>query len=58
LLALLINDVRAEVKKEGMKIDGDGWQKALDLDLLLELLRRGDEAEAKATLLSNLKKQK
>ena len=54
LLALLINDVRAEVKKEGMKIDGDRWQEALDLDLLLELLRRGDEEKAKATLLSNL----
>ncbi len=54
LLALLINDVRAEVKKEGMKIDGDRWQEALDLDLLLGLLRRGEREKAKATLLSNL----
>jgi siroheme synthase-like protein len=51
----LIGEVRAEVKQEGMKVDGDRWQKALDLDLLLELLSRGDEAEARAILLSNLK---
>jgi len=53
----LIGEVRAEVKREGMKIDGDRWQKALDLDLLLELLRRGDEEKAKAILLSHLKEQ-
>jgi len=51
----LIGEVRAEVKREGMKVDGDRWQKALDLDLLLELISRGDEAEARAILLSNLK---
>ncbi len=54
-LAHLIGEVRAEVKREGMKVDGDRWQKALDLDLLLELISRGDEAEARAILLSNLK---
>ena len=54
-LTHLIGEVRAEVKREGMKVDGDRWQKALDLDLLLELLSRGDEAEARAILLSNLK---
>ena len=54
LLALLINDVRAEVKREGIKIDGDGWQKALDLDKLLGLLRRGEREKARATLLSSL----
>jgi len=54
LLTLLINEVRAEVKREGIKIDGDGWQEALDLDLLLDLLRRGEKEKAKATLLSNL----
>ena len=53
----LIGEVRAEVKREGMKIDGGRWQEALDLDLLLELLRRGDEEKAKAILLSDLKEQ-
>ena len=51
----LIGEVRAEVKREGMRIDGDRWQKALDLDLLLELISRGDGEKARAILLSNLK---
>jgi hypothetical protein len=38
-----------------VKVDGDGWQEALDLDLLLELLRKGEKEKAKAVLLSNLK---
>ena len=57
-LIRLIGEVRAEVKREGMNIDGDRWQEALDLDLLLELLRRGDEEKAKAILLSDLKEQR
>ena len=51
----LIGEVRAEVKREGMKVDGDRWQKALDLDLLLELISRGDGEKARAILFSNLK---
>jgi len=54
-LICLIGEIRAEVTREGIKIDDDRWQEALDLDLLLELLKRGDEEKAKAILLSNLK---
>ena len=54
-LALLINEVRAEVKKQGIEVNGDAWQEALDLDLLGDLLRRGDKEKAKVILLSNLK---
>ncbi|MFQ5997022.1 MAG: bifunctional precorrin-2 dehydrogenase/sirohydrochlorin ferrochelatase [Dehalococcoidales bacterium] len=54
-LIRLIGEVRTEVKREGIKIDGDRWQEALDLDLLLELLKRGDEEKAKAILFSDLK---
>ncbi len=53
-LALLIDEVRAEVKRQGIKVNGDAWQEALDLDLLGDLLRRGDNEKAKAILLSNL----
>ena len=49
--------MRAEVKRQGIKVDGDAWQEALDLDLLSDLLRRGDNEKAKAILLSNLKAQ-
>jgi siroheme synthase-like protein len=55
-LALLIDEVRAEVKRWGIEVDGNAWQEALDLDLLSDLLRRGDNEKAKATLLSNLRK--
>jgi siroheme synthase-like protein len=54
-LAHLIGEVRAEVRQQKIVIDGDGWQEALDLDLLLDLLRKGKQEEARATLVSNLK---
>ena len=54
-LALLIDEVRTEVKQQGIKVDGDTWQRALNLDLLPDLLRKGDSQRAKAILLSNLK---
>jgi len=56
-LALLIAEVRAEVKRQGIKVDGDAWQKALELGLLTDLLRRGDSEKARALLLSSLKRQ-
>ena len=54
-LASLVSEVRGEVKQQGIKIDDTGWQEALDLDLFLELLRKGEKVKAKAILLSNLK---
>ena len=54
-LALLIDEVRTEAKQQRIDVDGDAWQEALDLDLLLELLRRNDAEKAKAILLRNLK---
>ena len=55
-LTRLIAEVRAEIKREGIKIADDHWQEALDLDLLLELLKKGEMGKAKAILLSRLKK--
>jgi siroheme synthase-like protein len=54
-LALLIDEVRTEAKQQRIEVDGDAWQEALDLELLLELLRRKDAEKAKAILLRNLK---
>ncbi len=56
-LALLIDEVRAEVKKQGITVNGDAWQEALDLDLMIDLLGRGDNEKAKAILLGNLKRR-
>ena len=50
----LVEEVRSELKKRAVTVSGDDWQKALDLDLLLELLRTGHREKARATLLGNL----
>ncbi len=50
----LIKEVRAELQNRAVTVSGNDWQRALDLDLLLELLRNGQRDKAKATLLVNL----
>jgi len=55
-LALLIGEVRAELKRQGIKASGHSWQEAIDLDVLIELLRAGQSKQAKATLLANLER--
>jgi len=54
-LSSLISRVRAQAREQNIKVSGDGWQEALDLDLLLEMLRQGKEEEAGTVLLNNLK---
>ncbi len=53
-LVRLIGEVRAELKRQGVKLTGDDWQEALDLDFMLDLLKRGGEEKAKAFLLERL----
>jgi siroheme synthase-like protein len=54
-LTSVISEVRAEIRQQKITIDSDGWQEALDLDLLLGLLEKGEKETARVTLLSNLK---
>ncbi|MFC2014533.1 bifunctional precorrin-2 dehydrogenase/sirohydrochlorin ferrochelatase [Chloroflexota bacterium] len=54
-LSSMIGKVRAEAKQQNIRVSGDGWQDALDMDLLLDLIRNGKEEEASVTLLNNLK---
>src|SRR3989304_1577120 len=54
-LGRLLGEVRAEAKKQKITVDGDGWQEAIDLDQILELLRNNEEQKAKKTVLNNLK---
>ena len=56
-LALLVSEVRLDLKKQDIAIDNDVWQEALNLESLTELLRNGKNQEAKDTLLGNLKKR-
>jgi precorrin-2 dehydrogenase/sirohydrochlorin ferrochelatase len=53
-LVNLIAEVRTEVKRRGIKVSGDDWQEALDLDLMLDLLQKGDREKAKVVLLDKL----
>lgn len=53
-LVMLVSEVRTELKQRGIIVSGNAWQQALDLDLLSDLVRRGDNEKAKAILLSNL----
>ena len=56
LLLSLVKDVRSELKYQRKKVSAEAWQKALDLDLLMGLLRAGQQEEAKAVLLGKLMK--
>ena len=57
-LTLLINEVRTEIKRQGIKVSSDDWEEALDLDLLLNQVRSGNNEKAKAILLSNLERRR
>ncbi|MBI4299823.1 MAG: bifunctional precorrin-2 dehydrogenase/sirohydrochlorin ferrochelatase [Chloroflexi bacterium] len=52
-LALLLGVVRRELRQQGVAVESDRWQKAVDSDLRA-LLRRGDLAAAKEMLLARL----
>ena len=51
----LVGEVRSELRKKAVIVSGDDWQKALDLDMLLDLIRSGQREKAKAILLDRLK---
>ena len=54
-LALLADEVRSELKQKGITVSSDAWQKALDLNSLIKLLRQGKNIEAKKIMLKKLK---
>jgi precorrin-2 dehydrogenase/sirohydrochlorin ferrochelatase len=53
-LADLVSDVRREMKDRGLMVDTDAWQEALDLDALIDMLRKGDHRAAREYILSAL----
>jgi precorrin-2 dehydrogenase/sirohydrochlorin ferrochelatase len=55
-LVNLVGEVRAELKRQGIELSGDDWQEALDLDFILDLLKKGEGEKARAALLENLKR--
>ena len=53
-LLLLIGEVRSSLKGRGIRINAGTWQKALDLEPLLRLLRVGKPQRAKQILFDKL----
>jgi len=53
-LLLLIGEIRSSLKKRGIRINAGRWQKVLDLEPLLRLLRVGKLKKAKQILLDKL----
>jgi len=53
-LALLVSQVRQELKRDGIHVEGNAWQKSLDLEPLLDMLKKGEFEQAKEKLLSDL----
>ena len=58
VLLSLIKEVRSELKKQKRVLNADLWQEALDLDVLVRLLRAGQRKEAKAFLFAKLEANK
>jgi len=54
-LALVADEVRSELKQQGITVSGDAWQQVLNLNSLMELLRRGKNQQAKEIMLSKLR---
>lgn len=50
----LIEKVRSTLKDRGATASADAWQETLDLNLLVDLVKKGREEEAKSTLLEKL----
>jgi len=53
-LAVLIAEVRSELRGRGIQVDSEEWQESLRIQLLLPLLRQNDYDGAKKSLLSEL----
>jgi siroheme synthase-like protein len=53
-LCKLISETRSEIKKRGLNINNDTWQQGLDLDTLIDLLKKGDREKAKTFLYNKL----
>ncbi|MDP2744048.1 MAG: bifunctional precorrin-2 dehydrogenase/sirohydrochlorin ferrochelatase [Dehalococcoidia bacterium] len=53
-LALLLSEVRGELKRRGKKVEGDTWQEYLDLEVLLRRLKQGEREMVKKELITSL----
>lgn len=57
-LALIADEVRSELKMQGITVDSDSWQEVLSLDSVIELSKQGKSQEAKELMFKILKPQR
>ena len=55
-LIALVGLVRSELRQNGITATGEDWQKALDINMLLTLIREGKNDEAKQRLMESLER--
>ncbi len=53
-LVRMIGEVRREIKDKHIHVESEDWQKALDIDSLINLLKQGNKEGARQLLLDNL----
>lgn len=53
ILLPLIEEVRSELKLRGIGVSPEAWQEALDINLLIDLLKADQREKARAVLLGN-----
>jgi len=54
-LAIVADEVRSDLKQEGITVSSDAWQEVLSLNSLMELLRQGKNRDVKEIMLTRLK---
>jgi len=57
-LIVLVDEVRRELKQQGITVDSEIWQDALELDLLIGLVKLGQTEKARALLMEGLSRKK
>jgi len=55
-LVLVIEEVRRSTRKLGLKVSSSDWQRAIDIDSMIALIRQGRGEEAGEALIEKLKK--
>jgi len=56
-LVTMIGEVRSQLKEEGVTVNESVWQKALNLDPLIRMIRSGQAEKAKTTMINNLERE-
>jgi precorrin-2 dehydrogenase/sirohydrochlorin ferrochelatase len=53
-LASIVSEVRQELAQQQISVDGDTWQRCLDIELILGMVNEGRVEEARGRLLADL----